>query len=91
MWRTCIAKEDSLSSLIVIRRGVFSLFMPLKLRSAAQVDTSVSISTVVDGWVLNSHIKMNSAIVTQFSFRKIAAIIRENSCMCIIRSSAKNL
>ena len=29
-----------------------------------------------DDWVLNSPIKMNSAIFTQFSFRKIAAIIR---------------
>ena len=43
--------------------------MLLKLRSAAQP---------CDDWVLNSHIKMNSAIFTQFSFRKIAAIIREN-------------
>ena len=34
-----IAKEDSLSSLIVLQRGVFTLFMPLKLSSAVQVDT----------------------------------------------------
>ena len=34
-----IGKEDSLSSLIVLRREVFSVFMPLKPRSAAQVDT----------------------------------------------------
>ena len=34
-----ILREDSLSSVIVLRRRVFSLFIPLKLRSAAQVDT----------------------------------------------------
>ena len=34
-----VAKEDRLSSLIVLRRGVFSLFMPLKPCSAAQVGT----------------------------------------------------
>ena len=31
--------QDKLSSLIVLRRGVFDIFMPLKLRSGAQVDT----------------------------------------------------
>ena len=42
MWS--IAKEDSLSSFTVLERAtlleraVFSLFMPLKLRSAAQAD-----------------------------------------------------
>ena len=79
-------------ALIVLRRGVFSLFMPLKLRSAAQVDTSVStITAVLIGyWTLMPILsKMNSEIFTQFSFRKIAAIIRENSCMCISRFSPK--
>ena len=34
-----ISREDSLSSVMILRRGVFSLFTPLKLRSVAQVDT----------------------------------------------------
>ena len=33
------SREDSLSSVKVLPRGVFSLFTPLKLRSAAHFDT----------------------------------------------------
>ena len=32
------SRDVSLSSVMVLRRGVFSLFIPLKQRSAAQVD-----------------------------------------------------
>ena len=48
MWS--IAKEESLSSPMVFRRGVFSLFMPLKLRSAAQVDTR-EVSNDIYSWI----------------------------------------
>ena len=32
--------KDSPSSVMVLRIGIFSLFIPLKLRSAAQIDTA---------------------------------------------------
>ena len=38
MWNY-ISRQDSLSSVMVLGREDFSLFIPLKLRSAAQIDT----------------------------------------------------
>lgn len=48
----------------------------------------ITVVVVTGFW---THIKMNSAIFTKFSFRKIAARKRENSCISIGCILLKNL